>query len=168
MIQDKYNEDPARLAGQLGTDLIAHSLRLVTAESCTGGGIAWTLTAVPGSSQWFERGFVVYSNLSKQELLGVNPATLERYGAVSIQTAQEMAAGALQNSAADISVAVTGIAGPDGGTADKPVGSVCLAWQRRSAQVKSIQICLHGDRAQVRQAAINVAIQGLLDLSRQS
>lgn len=155
------------LAEQLGAVLRQKSLKLVTAESCTGGGIAWILTSVPGSSQWFERGLVVYSNRSKQELLGVDPVTLAEYGAVSVETAQQMAAGALENSAADISVAVTGIAGPDGGSAEKPVGTVCLAWQRRSGQTRSIQVCFPGDRACVRESTIQLALEGLLELSAQ-
>ncbi len=157
-----------RLAEQLGVLLRRQSLTLVTAESCTGGGIAWTLTSIPGSSQWFERGVVVYSNRSKQELLGVSPDTLATYGAVSVQTAQEMAAGALSNSAADISVAVTGIAGPEGGSAEKPVGTVCLAWQRRSGQASSVRVCISGDRASIRDRAITLALEGLLELCVQS
>lgn len=155
------------LAEQLGALLRQQSLTLVTAESCTGGGIAWTLTSIPGSSQWFERGFVVYSNRSKQELLGVSVDTLASYGAVSTETAEAMAAGALQNSAADISVAVTGIAGPDGGSAGKPVGTVCLAWQRRSGQAESVQVGFPGDRSTVRDSAIQRALEGLLYLCSQ-
>ncbi len=107
---------------------LARGVMLAAAESCTGGLVAGALTAVPGSSQWFERGFVTYSNEAKSEMLGVSLATLERCGAVSVETASEMAVGALQGSRADWSVAVTGVAGPDGGTALKPVGTVCFAW----------------------------------------
>ena len=116
-----------RLAEAVGRALSARGYKLVTAESCTGGWLAQAITAVPGSSGWFERGFVVYSNASKCEVLGVRAETLARFGAVSIETAAEMAEGALQASHADVSVAITGIAGPAGGDADKPVGTVCLA-----------------------------------------
>src|SRR5450631_4267689 len=101
---------------------------LVTAESCTGGGIGEAVTMVPGSSEWFERGFITYTNTAKREMLGVRAETLEQYGAVSEPTVREMAAGALAASHAQVAVAVSGVAGPAGGTPDKPVGMVCLAW----------------------------------------
>src|SRR4030066_898550 len=109
------------LAAQVGGALKSHGLMLATAESCTGGGVAQAITEVAGSSAWFERGFVTYSNLAKQQMLGVSEATLKQHGAVSEAVVREMVAGALANSAAQVALAVTGIAGPDGGTADKPV-----------------------------------------------
>jgi len=137
---------------------------MVTAESCTGGGIAWLLTSIPGSSQWFERGIVAYSNESKQELLGVSHDTLVANGAVSEQTAAAMARGALLNSHADISVAVTGIAGPEGGSEEKPVGTVCFGWSQRDGETKTARIVFEGDRQQVREQAVLMAISGLLDM----
>lgn len=112
------------LAAQVGGLLKAHGLKLVTAESCTGGGVAQAITDVAGSSAWFERGFITYSDLSKQQMLGVSEATLSQHGAVSEAVVREMVAGALANSAAQVALAVSGIAGPDGGTPDKPVGTV--------------------------------------------
>jgi nicotinamide-nucleotide amidase len=167
MTETTHNQKAARLVRQLAGILQKRSLMLVIAESCTGGGIACQITTEPGSSLWFERGFVVYSNRSKQELLGVRAQTLEHFGAVSLETAQEMAVGALQNSHADISVAVTGIAGPEGGTVDKPVGTVCLAWQHRSGAGKCVRVSFEGDRTQVRESAINLALQGLIEISGQ-
>jgi nicotinamide-nucleotide amidase len=152
------------LAERLGEALRAARLRLVTAESCTGGGLGYLLTAIPGSSAWYERGFVTYSNEAKQELLGVPASVLAESGAVSEQAAAAMAAGALTGSRADISVAITGIAGPDGGTADKPVGTVCLAWNRRNGPAHGTRVLFSGSREQVREQAILMAVQGLLDL----
>lgn len=149
---------------QLGNQLIAHKLMLVTAESCTGGGLAEMITQVPGSSAWFERGFVTYSNDAKREMLGVDHDTLENFGAVSEQTACAMVEGALSHSHAQVAVAITGIAGPDGGTEEKPVGTVCLAWYREGHQVQSAKVHFEGDRKQVRQQACLLALQGLIDL----
>lgn len=154
--------DPAVLAAELGTALARASLSLVTAESCTGGGVAWWVTSVPGSSHWFERGFVTYSNVAKQEQLGVDPEILARHGAVSEQTASAMAHGALAASGADLAVAVTGIAGPGGGTPEKPVGTVCFAWLRRGAAPRTARRHFPGDRAAVRHAAVAAALQGAL------
>jgi nicotinamide-nucleotide amidase len=151
-------------ATQLAGLFLKSSSKLVTAESCTGGGLAEILTRVPGSSAWFERGFVTYSNESKQDMLGVPLETLEQFGAVSQETASAMAEGALENSRADISVSITGVAGPDGGTADKPVGTVCFAWFKRGEQGKSTRICFKGDRLKIREQACLLAMQGLLDL----
>jgi nicotinamide-nucleotide amidase len=116
------------LATQVGALLKSHGLMLATAESCTGGGVAQAITEVAGSSAWFERGFVTYSNLSKQQMMGVREATLKQHGAVSEMTVREMVAGALQHSAAQVALAVSGVAGPGGGTAEKPVGTVWFAW----------------------------------------
>ena len=147
--------------------LLAHNLMLTVAESCTGGGIAKAITSLAGSSRWFDRGFVTYSNLAKTEMLGVPMATLDAYGAVSEQTATLMAEGALANSHAGISVAVTGIAGPEGGSDLKPVGTVCFAWSyQHTTRTTTAQFA--GDREAVREQAILMAIQGLLDLLESS
>lgn len=143
--------------------LSQHGLSLVTAESCTGGWIAKVLTDVPGSSSWFERGFVTYSNEAKQEMLGVQSQTLHQHGAVSEQTVKEMASGALSNSQAHISVAVSGIAGPGGGTEDKPVGTVWLAWSAGKSP-ETLRVILPGERNRVREQAVELALQGILDI----
>jgi nicotinamide-nucleotide amidase len=160
MINPLHHELATRLA-----ELLLHGgLKLVSAESCTGGGLAHAVTAVAGSSRWFECGFVTYSNDSKREMLGVGADTLERFGAVSEQTALAMAVGALHQSHGDISVAITGIAGPGGGSDEKPVGTVCLAWARRSGATRSAQVLLPGDRDAIRDQSVALALQGLLDL----
>jgi nicotinamide-nucleotide amidase len=138
---------------------------VTTAESCTGGLIAGAITDVPGSSGWFDRGFVTYSNDAKMALLGVREATLAAHGAVSEEAAAEMASGALARSAADLAVAVTGVAGPDGGTPAKPVGMVCFGWARRGGAVDTATRHFPGDRAAVRAASVAVALQGLIDRS---
>lgn len=148
-------------AQQLADSLIKQKLMAVTAESCTGGGIAQALTEIPGSSRWFERGFVTYSNEAKQELLGVGAETLEAHGAVSEETALEMARGAISRSRGHISVAVTGIAGPDGGTPDKPVGTVWIAWGQKLGYAEAQCFHFEGDRHAVRQQTILAAIEGL-------
>jgi nicotinamide-nucleotide amidase len=152
------------LALRLGDSLQRARLKLATAESCTGGGLSCALTSIPGSSRWFERGFVTYSDDSKRELLGVGAETLEMFGAVSEQVATAMAMGALANSRAEVSVAITGIAGPEGGTITKPVGTVCLAWARRGSATRSTRVQLPGERDAVRDQSISLALQGLLDL----
>lgn len=136
-------------------------LRLVTAESCTGGWIAKLATDLPGSSAWFDAGLVTYSNEAKRHLLDVSSATLERLGAVSAQTAREMLVGALARSTADVAVAVTGIAGPDGGTPDKPVGTVWIGWQRRGAEAAAQCFHFTGDRDAVRRQTVAAALSGL-------
>jgi nicotinamide-nucleotide amidase len=141
----------------------AEGLLLATAESCTGGLIAGAITDVPGSSAWFERGFVTYSNEAKMEMLGVRADTLAAHGAVSETTAAAMATGALTHSRADVAVAVTGIAGPDGGSPAKPVGTVCFAWARRDGTVATATRRFAGGRAAVRAATVDVALRGLLD-----
>ena len=151
----------ARDAGHLLENL---NLKLATAESCTGGWLAKANTDLAGSSAWFERGFVTYSNDAKRELLGVSEETLDRYGAVSQQTALEMTEGALRNSRGDFAIAVTGVAGPDGGSADKPVGTVWIAWQRRGAQAGVAHYRFDGDRERVRRASVVAALEGVLRL----
>ncbi len=152
------------LAAQVGGLLKAHGLMLATAESCTGGGVAHTITDVAGSSAWFERGFITYSNLSKQQMLGVSEATLDRHGAVSEAAVREMVAGALGNSAAQVALAVSGIAGPEGGAPDKPVGTVWFAWGIKNGATHAQRRQLGGGRAEVRAQSVHVALQGVLDL----
>ncbi len=150
--------DTAALAAKAGRALLAAGLKVVTAESCTGGGVAAALTDVPGSSQWFERGYVTYSNEAKMQDLDVAAAMLERHGAVSAAVVEAMAVSALAASGADVAVAVSGIAGPDGGTSDKPVGLVYLAAARRGDGVHVLREHFHGDRAAVRRAAVAAAL----------
>ena len=152
------------LAESVGKALFKDGVMMAAAESCTGGWIAQVVTSVPGSSQWFERGFVTYTNASKQELLGVASATLAAHGAVSEAVVKEMVSGALQNSAADIAVAVSGIAGPDGGSPEKPVGTVWLAWQKKGGNALAAQFLFQGDRQQVREQAVRQALQGVIEL----
>ncbi len=150
------------LSERVGRWLAARGWRLVTAESCTGGWVAKVLTDVPGSSGWFERGFVTYTNQAKMELLGVHGGTLDRYGAVSEQTVREMVAGALRHSPGDVAVAVSGIAGPSGGTPEKPVGLVWFAWGRRNAAVRAARERFQGDREAVRRQAVVTALEGVV------
>ena len=151
------------LARQVGEALKARGLRLVTAESCTGGWVAMALTAVAGSSDWFERGYVTYSNAAKREDLGVAEATLARHGAVSEQTAREMAAGALKKGGARVALAITGVAGPTGGTPAKPVGTVCFAWTDGSKMLSETKR-FDGDRERVRRQSVERSLQGILEL----
>lgn len=152
-----------RLAKLVGKALKSRGMMLTTAESCTGGGIAQAVTGISGSSGWFDRGFVTYSNAAKEEMLGVSPETIKTYGAVSEQTVREMAAGALQFSHAQVALSVSGIAGPTGGTPEKPVGTVWFAW---ASEGKARAACHHiaGDRNAVRVKAVRIALQGVLDL----
>ncbi len=138
---------------------------LVTAESCTGGGVSAAVTAISGSSEWFDRAFVTYSNEAKQQMLRVSAATLEAHGAVSEEIAREMALGALAASPGTISVSVTGVAGPTGGTRLKPVGMVCFAWARcGEAMPRSETRHFSGDRESVRQQSVVRALQGVAEL----
>jgi nicotinamide-nucleotide amidase len=151
------------LSHQVGVALHNRGMLLVTAESCTGGWVAQVITAVPGSSGWFERGCVTYSNAAKQEMLGVHKETLEAWGAVSEQTIREMVEGALKRSRAQIGVAISGIAGPTGGTLEKPVGTVWLAWAIQGKPTQARRFVLRGDRESVRQQAVVLALQGILE-----
>jgi nicotinamide-nucleotide amidase len=135
--------------------------KLATAESCTGGWIAQSITALAGSSIWFDRGFITYSNKAKVDMLEVATETLVAYGAVSAQTAMEMAIGALNRSDADMAVAVTGIAGPEGGSAEKPVGTVFIAWAVKSGENKVEQFLFDGDRNDVRIKTVFAALKGM-------
>jgi nicotinamide-nucleotide amidase len=154
------------LAREVGRTLKQHGLMLATAESCTGGWVAQAITSVSGSSEWFDRGFITYTGLSKREMLGVQTATLARSGAVSEQTAREMAEGALAHSHAQVALAITGIAGPSGGTPEKPVGLVCLAWAGNKRETRSAKHHFTGDRETVRRQSVATALQGLLDFIR--
>ncbi len=156
--------DLIELAAAVGAQLKAKRKMLATAESCTGGWIAQALTAISGSSDWFERGFVTYSNAAKQEMLGVSALTLDARGAVSEQTAHEMALGALAHSRAHIALAVTGVAGPTGGTPDKPVGMVCFAWASKDGQALAQTRQFAGDRENVRRQSVIAALEGVLRL----
>lgn len=149
----------AQWALRAGQALLATHRRVVTAESCTGGWVAKCLTDIAGSSQWFERGYVTYSNLAKQQAFGVAAEVMDTFGAVSRPTADQMAAGALHASGADIAVAVTGIAGPDGGSADKPVGLVWFALAQRGAASVAEEHHFRGDREGIRRAAVAVALR---------
>ncbi len=151
------------LAAAVGAALLGTGQRLATAESCTGGWVAQSLTAIAGSSDWFERGFVTYSNAAKQEMLGVLPATLTMHGAVSEATAVAMAAGALRHSHADWALAITGIAGPGGGSADKPVGSVCFGWAGPDGCIAVESCRFAGSREEIRAQSVAYALAGLLE-----
>jgi nicotinamide-nucleotide amidase len=152
------------IIGILAERLSQRGWMLACAESCTGGGIAAALTDVAGSSAWFDRGFVTYSNQAKQDMLGVAPDTILAHGAVSRDAAIEMASGALANSQAQLAVAVTGVAGPGGGTPDKPVGTVWFCWV--AAEHQPLAVCEHfdGDRAAVRSAAVDRGLRGLMEM----
>jgi nicotinamide-nucleotide amidase len=150
------------LAMQVGQQLIERELMIATAESCTGGLVAAAFTDIPGSSAWFERGFVTYSNHAKIEMLGVPPDVIELHGAVSEEVARAMADGALLESRAQAAVAITGIAGPGGGTRDKPVGTVCFAWVIMEQTAQSETMHFAGDRREVREQSVRHALGGLL------
>ncbi len=152
------------LVQQVADALLARGGMLATAESCTGGGIAAALTDLAGSSQWFERGFVTYSNQAKQDMLRVTSAALADHGAVNETVVSQMVAGALAHSDAQVAVAVSGIAGPGGGSADKPVGMVCLGWQATGGEPVVRTEYFNGDRAAVRAQTVACALQGVLDL----
>ena len=152
------------LAAQVGAMLRSHGMMLATAESCTGGGVAQAITEISGSSAWFERGFVTYSNVAKMEMLGVRQATLDAHGAVSELTVREMAEGALRHSHAHVAVAVSVIAGPTGGTPEKPVGTVWFAWSLRNGDTRAQVYRLDGSRSEVRSRSVHIALQGVQQL----
>jgi nicotinamide-nucleotide amidase len=151
-----------QLAARVGQALKAKGMMMATAESCTGGWIAQAVTAVPGSSQWFERGFVTYTYISKREMLGVKPETLDVHGAVSEQTVREMTQGALARSHAQVAVSVSGTAGPSGGTVQKPVGTVCFGWGAIDGALQSAVVHFDGDREAVRRQAVAYALERVL------
>lgn len=158
--------DILTLASQFKENFFSYRKIFTTAESCTGGLVSATITQIPGSSQWFDRGFVTYTNEAKHSMLGVDLATIEQYGAVSVQVAKQMAQGAIKNSKANISVAITGIAGPDGGTKDKPVGTVCIAFASDSGIVVAKKHLFLGDREKIRYQSVQEALQGMLLLAQ--
>lgn len=159
--------DPAleNLSARTGAALAQRNWMLATAESCTGGWIAEVVTATAGSSAWFDRGFITYSNAAKVDMLGVDERTLTRSGAVSEDTVSEMVRGALLRSAADIAVAVSGVAGPGGGSAEKPVGMVCIAWGLREGDVRVLTQRFDGDREAVRLQTVMTALEGIVNLA---
>ncbi len=163
-VQEPAHQHLYELAAQVGVALRTRNRTLAIAESCTGGWIAKVATDVPGSSGWFDRGFVTYSNAAKSDLLGVQQSTIAHHGAVSAEVVAEMVTGALQRSPADVIVAVSGIAGPDGGTPDKPVGTVYLAWALRDGPLHTERQHFPGNRDAVRLQAVAAALQGVLDV----
>ena len=158
----RIDDELYTLAAALGRAALARGVRIATAESCTGGLVAGAITAVAGSSDWFDCGFVTYSNEAKIGQLAVPRGTIEQFGAVSEETALSMAEGALRASRAQWAVAVTGVAGPAGGTPAKPVGTVCFAWVGSGA-AEACRTRLGGDRAAIRQESVRIALQGILD-----
>jgi nicotinamide-nucleotide amidase len=152
------------LSGKVGDALKSRKMMMAAAESCTGGWIGQAVTMVPGSSKWFDRGFVTYPNDAKQDMLGVTGATLKDFGAVSEQTVREMVAGALGRSKAQVAVAVSGIAGPDGGTKAKPVGTVMLAWGLKDGAIRAQSVHFMGERDSVRRQTVFAALEGVLTL----
>lgn len=152
------------LANELGLALKIKNWKLATAESCTGGGLAYWITSIAGSSDWFDRGFITYSNAAKQDMLGIPSKILNDYGAVSQEIALEMAQRALSKANADVSIAITGIAGPSGGSTEKPVGTVWIAWCTPSQEPSAKQYQFQGNRAEIRDEAIHAAMSELLFL----
>lgn len=151
------------LAARVGQTLKARNLLLATAESCTGGGVAQAVTDIAGSSEWFDCGFITYSNASKNELLDISEALIAQHGAVSEEIAAAMAEGAIANSSSDVAVSTTGIAGPGGAVPGKPVGTVCFGWALRDQTITE-RLVFTGDRQAVREQAVTHALQGLLRL----
>jgi nicotinamide-nucleotide amidase len=158
------NEELHQLASELGDKMLARGWMLATAESCTGGWAGQLITSIPGSSHWYERGFITYANAAKTEMLGVPPEILETHGAVSEETAVAMAAGALKHSHAQAALAISGIAGPGGGTPQKPVGLVCYGWALADGTRMSSTCRLDGDREEIRSRAVAAALRGLIEL----
>ena len=158
--------DPAlyELAERVGRALHARNLMIATAESCTGGWIAEAITMIPGCSAWFERAFVTYTYISKREMVGVREETLERHGAVSEEVVREMADGAIRFSHAQVSVAVSGVAGPGGGSPEKPVGTVCFAWALKNGKKRAQTLHLAGDREAVRKQSVEHALKVVLEM----
>ncbi len=150
-------------AERLGAWLKDRGLTVATAESCTGGWVGEVITSVPGSSRWYDRGFITYTNQAKRDMLGVSTDVLARHGAVSAQTARAMAEGALAHSRAQVVLAITGIAGPGGGSDEKPVGTVWFAWAAKDREPVVVSEHFQGDRRQIRHQAVARALSGLLD-----
>jgi len=165
-VDNLSQNDLDTLAAELGAALLARGWLLACAESCTGGWAAQAITAIAGSSAWFERGFVAYSNEAKREMLDVRADVLEAHGAVSEETAREMALGALTRSHAHLAFAITGIAGPGGGTPEIPLGTVCFAWALEDGRVLSERHLLAGDRGMIRAQSVRLALRETLALVR--
>jgi len=159
------DRDLFELSVRVGEVLCARGWTLATAESCTGGWIGECVTMVAGSSAWYDRGFITYSNAAKMQMLGVREATLVTHGAVSEHTVMEMARGTLTHSRAQVGVSVSGVAGPGGGTADKPVGTVCIGWAWADGQVRARSFRFDGDRESVRRQSVVAALQGVIELA---
>jgi nicotinamide-nucleotide amidase len=158
------DEELHQLASELGNTLLARGWMLATAESCTGGWVGQSITALPGSSHWYERGFITYANAAKIEMLGVPAEIIASHGAVSEETASAMAAGALAHSHAQAALAISGIAGPGGGTPQKPVGLVCYGWALGDGTIMSSTCRLDGDREEIRSRAVAASLRGLIEL----
>lgn len=163
MTAAKTDPELEGLAQAAGHALRQRGFMLAIAESCTGGWIAQAVTSIEGSSAWFERGFVTYTNIAKREMLGVSATTLARQGAVSEATVRAMVEGALASSHADVALAVTGIAGPGGGSAEKPVGTVWIAWSGKHRETATRRHSFAGDRTQIRRQSVAAALGGLLE-----
>ena len=159
-------DDITGLARKLGRACKRRRMEVSVAESCTGGGLAAAITRISGSAKWFDRGFVTYSNTAKKELLGVSQRTLRNHGAVSEPVAREMVRGVLKRSPSELAVSITGIAGPTGGSREKPVGTVWIAWGVRDGPLQSRAFLFKGGRVEVRMQSVAMAIQGLIDLLR--
>ncbi len=159
---DKLTQQSIDLATVVSRQLIRRQWFLASAESCTGGLLAKTCTDLAGSSAWFDRAYVTYSNQAKEQMLGVNPNLIDRFGAVSEQVAEAMVQGVLQQSAVQVAVSITGIAGPGGGSEQKPVGTVCFAIAL-DGEIKLRSMLFEGDRAQIRQQSVNFALQQILN-----
>lgn len=158
-----HEADITALLNTVASQLLAANQRVASAESCTGGWLAKAITDLDGSSQWFECSIVTYSNQTKQDFLGVSSESLEQYGAVSEAVVKEMVQGLLQRCMADIGVSISGVAGPGGGSLDKPVGTVWIAWAK-NAQIKTTKFQFEGDRREVRLQAVYEALKGVEDL----
>lgn len=166
MAVDMTDAELTALAVDVGEALARAGVMLATAESCTGGWVGRVLTSVSGSSKWYERGFITYSEDAKQELLGVPTQTLRQHGAVSEPTVRAMAEGALAHSRAQVALAITGIAGPTGGTEQKPVGTVWFAWAAKDRATRALHRQLSGDREAIRRQSVAIALSEMLQLLR--
>ncbi|NKB64587.1 MAG: nicotinamide-nucleotide amidohydrolase family protein [Gammaproteobacteria bacterium] len=158
--------DLTEVVEKIAIHLVENQKTMVTAESCTGGGIAFSLTDLPGSSNWFDRAYVTYSNQAKEQMIGVKKETLNAFGAVSEAVAKEMAIGSLLDSQTDYALSVTGVAGPGGGTPEKPVGMVCFGWAGKTKQNREFAITetqyFQGDRQSIRQQTITYSLSCFL------
>ena len=160
-----FSEETLILSRNLGLQCQNHSIKLATAESCTGGLLSSVITACDGSSKWFERGFITYSNEAKMSLLKVDQNLFEKFGAVSLQVAQQMAIGAIKNSNADMSISITGVAGPSGGSLEKPVGTVFFACADKNKIIFEHKADLMGSRHEIREKAVLFSLNTLLKLT---